>query len=83
MLEAIALDRRSDCHDCWARFVCSGGCHHVNFLFGGDPSVTYKTHCDWLRAWYHTGLEAYAEILKRNPTFIQRFVDPGWVCPSS
>ena len=83
MLEAISLDRRTGCDGCWARFLCSGGCHHVNFLFGGDPSVTYKTHCDWLRAWYQTGLEAYAEILRRNPTFIRKFLDPGWVCPSS
>ncbi len=83
LLQAVSLEQRTDCDGCWARYICSGGCHHVNWLFGGDPSVTYKTHCDWLRAWYHTGLEAYAEILRTNPSFIQRFVDPGWVCPSS
>ena len=83
LLEQISLDRRTGCDGCWARFLCSGGCHHVNFLFGGAPSVTWKTHCDWLRAWYQTGLQAYAEILERNPSFIRRFVDPGWVCPNS
>ncbi len=80
MLDEIALQERSDCSRCWARFICSGGCHHVNFLFNGDPQRTYLTHCDWLRAWYRTGLEAYAEILQRNPAFISRFIDPGWVC---
>lgn len=80
MLAALNLKERSDCSKCWARYVCSGGCHHVNFLFTGDPAQTYLTHCDWLRAWYKTGLEAYAEILERNPDFIRQFIDPGWVC---
>ena len=83
MLEAIALKERSDCSRCWARYICSGGCHHVNFLFRGDPAKTYLTHCDWLRAWYQIGLETYADLLQRNPAFIQRFIDPGWVCPQS
>ena len=80
MLAEISLAERSDCTKCWARYICSGGCHHVNFLFNGDPSKTYLTHCDWLRAWYRTGIETYASILERNPAFISRFVDPGYTC---
>ncbi len=80
VLDAINLKERSDCTKCWARYICSGGCHHINFLFNGDPKKTYLTHCDWLRAWYRTGLEAYAEILRRNPAFISQYVDPGWIC---
>jgi len=80
VLGDLNLQERSDCSKCWARYVCSGGCHHVNFLFNGDPSKTYMTHCDWLRAWYAMGLSAYAEILQRNPKFISTFIDPGWVC---
>lgn len=79
-LDAITLAERSDCTSCWARYICSGGCHHVNFLFNGEPSQTYLTHCDWLRAWYRTGIETYAALLQRNPSFIQRFVDPGYTC---
>jgi uncharacterized protein len=79
-LEVISLEQRTDCANCWARYICSGGCHHVNFLFRGHPSRTYTTHCDWLRAWYRTGLEAYADVLHHNPAFITRFVDPGYTC---
>ena len=79
-LDAITLKERSDCGTCWARYICSGGCHHVNFLFNGEASKTYLTHCDWLRAWYRTGIETYADLLKVNPTFINQFVDPGYTC---
>lgn len=80
MMDRLNLKERSDCSRCWARYICSGGCHHVNFLFEGDPQRTYLTHCDWLRAWYRTGIETYAELLERNPATIQQFIDPGWVC---
>lgn len=80
MLRVIHLDERTDCSSCWARYICSGGCHHVNFLFGGHPSKTFTHHCDWLRAWYKCGVEAYAEILERNPSFIQQHLDPGYLC---
>ncbi|MBN94194.1 MAG: hypothetical protein CL928_08985 [Deltaproteobacteria bacterium] len=80
ILEDIQLSERSDCSSCWARYICSGGCHHVNFLFEGDPSRTYLTHCDYLRAWYRMGLEAYAEIMSRNPEFVGEFIDPGFLC---
>jgi uncharacterized protein len=80
VLDAIRLDERTDCAACWARYICSGGCHHVNFLMNGDPSRTYRTHCDWLRAWYRTGIEAYAEILERNPGFIEQLEGGGPSC---
>ncbi|HCP45158.1 MAG TPA: quinohemoprotein amine dehydrogenase maturase, partial [Deltaproteobacteria bacterium] len=80
ILEDIQLSERSDCSSCWARYICSGGCHHVNFLFEGAPSRTYLTHCDYLRAWYRMGLEAYAEIMSRNPEFVGEFIDPGFLC---
>lgn len=80
MLHVIHLDQRTDCSSCWARYICSGGCHHVNFLFRGHPSRTFTHHCDWLRAWYKTGVESYAQILERNPSFIQQHLDPGYLC---
>lgn len=80
VLEDIQLAERSDCSSCWARYICSGGCHHVNFLFEGDPSRTYLTHCDYLRDWYQMGVETYAEIMARNPEFVGEFIDPGFLC---
>ena len=69
VLSDIRLDQRSDCGSCWARYICSGGCHHVNFLFEGSPQQTYLTHCDYLRAWYMLGLQTYATLVTTKPDF--------------
>jgi len=69
VLSDIRLDQRSDCGSCWARYICSGGCHHVNFLFEGSPQQTYRTHCDYLRAWYLLGLQTYATLVSEKPDF--------------
>jgi len=69
VLSDIRLDQRSDCGSCWARYICSGGCHHVNFLFEGSPQQTYLTHCDYLRAWYMLGLQTYASLVTSKADF--------------
>ena len=52
----------------------------MNFLFTGEPSKTYTTHCDWLRAWYRMGLKTYAAILRDNPSFIEQLLGAGPSC---
>ena len=69
VLGDIHLGQRSDCSSCWARYICSGGCHHVNFLFEGSPKRTYLTHCDYLRDWYLLGLQTYARLVSKQPDF--------------
>jgi len=80
MLDRIHLSNRTDCATCWARYVCSGGCHYANHLHGGDVRRTYLAHCDWLRAWYRKGLEVYADVVLGNPSFVQRYIDPDYLC---
>ena len=71
-LQGLSLDNRAQCGSCWARYICGGGCHHANKVHTGDPRVTKKIHCDWLRAWYRVGLEVYADLALARP---QHFTD--------
>lgn len=80
LLDRVHLANRTDCGSCWARYVCSGGCHYANHLHGGDVRQTHLAHCDYLRAWYRKGLEVYADIALDNPAFIARFIDPDYLC---
>ncbi|MBJ96281.1 MAG: radical SAM protein [Rickettsiales bacterium] len=80
VLNDIHLSQRSDCSSCWARYICSGGCHHVNFLFEGSPSATYKTHCDYLRAWYKLGLISYARMVSARPDIFDSPLQPNDSC---
>jgi uncharacterized protein len=64
---------KTDCHTCWARPICSGGCYHEAHVRYGT-SVRPNLHfCTWVRGWTHTCLEIYGALAERNPSFLRRF----------
>jgi uncharacterized protein len=67
------LGARYDCHTCWARPVCAGGCYHEAFVHYGDTTAANLHYCDWIRNWNDLCLKIYGEISLRNPQFLNRF----------
>jgi len=74
-LETHHLGARSDCHTCWSRPTCAGGCYHEAFIHYGDTSAANLHYCDWIRGWNDLCLRIYGEISVRNPAFLDRFND--------
>jgi uncharacterized protein len=72
-LETHHLGARYDCHTCWARPVCAGGCYHEAFIHYGNTSAANLHYCDWIRGWNDLCLRIYGEISVRNPVFLDRF----------
>lgn len=69
------IGARYDCHTCWARPVCAGGCYHEAFVHYGETSAANLHYCDWIRGWNDLCLQIYGEISVRNPSFLNRFND--------
>jgi uncharacterized protein len=67
------IGARYDCHTCWARPVCAGGCYHEAFVHYGDTSAATLHYCDWIRGWNDLCLRIYGEISLQNPSFLDRF----------
>jgi uncharacterized protein len=67
------IGARYDCHTCWARPVCGGGCYHEAFIHHGHTSAANLHYCDWIRGWNDVCLRVYGEIATRNPEFLNRF----------
>lgn len=66
---------REPCNDCWARYICGGGCHHIAWLHsnkGVAPWNISDGFCDFLRAWYRLGLHTYARMLEEAPEILGR-----------
>jgi uncharacterized protein len=49
------VHRQAPCRDCWARYLCGGGCHHETIRRG-------RPACDYIRGWLHYCLEAYLRL---------------------
>lgn len=69
------IDSKYDCHSCWARPLCAGGCHHEAFVRYGDTGHPNLHYCDWIRDWTETCLKIYGAIAARNPAFLQQFAE--------
>jgi uncharacterized protein len=54
------VHRQEPCRNCWARYLCGGGCHH-EVIRRGRPA------CDYIRGWLHYCLKAYLRLsVSRN-----------------
>ncbi|MFP2928179.1 radical SAM protein [Pyxidicoccus sp. 3LG] len=56
------VHRQEPCRSCWARYLCSGGCHH-EVIQRGRPA------CDYIRGWLHYCLEAYSRLSRARPDY--------------
>jgi uncharacterized protein len=64
------VDWQTPCSECWARYLCGGGCHHEVIARG-------RVACDYIRGWLHYCLEAYVRLLRARPEwFGAPFVAP-------
>lgn len=74
-LDRNHLANKTDCHTCWARPLCSGGCYHEAHTRYGSTERANLHYCDWIRTWTHTCLEVYGELAERAPHWLER-LDP-------
>ena len=69
------INTKYDCHTCWARPVCAGGCHHEAFVRYGDTGHANLHYCDWIRDWTDTCLRIFGAISAKNPEFLVQFAE--------
>ena len=59
-LEARHVHAKADCRLCWARYLCSGGCHQ-------EAHTRSSASCDFIRDWLNFCLASYCELSSRRP----------------
>ena len=69
------IGSKYDCHTCWARPVCAGGCHHEAFVRYGDTGHPNLHYCDWIRGWTDKCLQIYGAIAAQNREFLEYFAE--------
>jgi len=72
-LDSVTCGKQEMCRDCWARTLCSGGCHYENHLRENQLGLAPGGSCDFIRRWFQLGIELYAELKHSCPEeFLQR-----------
>jgi uncharacterized protein len=56
------VHRQEPCRECWARYLCGGGCHH-EVVHRGRPA------CGYIRGWLHYCIQAYVRLRASVPDY--------------
>ncbi len=72
-LQQHHIANKTDCHTCWARPLCSGGCYHEAHTRYGTTAKPNLHYCEWIRSWTDTCLRIYGELSERNPGYLAQF----------
>ena len=59
-LAARHVHQQQPCNQCWARYLCGGGCHHEVLEKG-------RNACDYIRGWLHYTLQAHERLSRMAP----------------
>jgi uncharacterized protein len=68
-LEARHVHSQTECRTCWARYLCSGGCHQ-------EAAARTAGSCDFVRGWLDFCLKTYCEIGPAYPAGAGAAHDP-------
>jgi len=68
------LDRMTLCRDCWAKYICSGGCLRDSVGFSGRVDKPDRSKCTFNRELIKLALYRFAAIMERDESAIQYFV---------
>jgi uncharacterized protein len=63
-LERRHVHAQPECRACWARYLCSGGCHQ-------EAATRTVAACDYIRGWLEFCLSAYCELVELQPGFFR------------
>jgi uncharacterized protein len=69
-LEARHVHAKADCRVCWARYLCSGGCHQ-------EAQARSVASCDFIRGWLDFCLASYCELSSARPEHFVYPSEPG------
>ena len=64
-LEARHVERVEPCRSCWARYLCSGGCHQ-------EVGTRTDAACNAIRGWLEFCLDAYCVVSSERPEWFAR-----------
>jgi uncharacterized protein len=70
--EAADVDNRPVCSECWARYLCGGGCYADSVVYGPDKRKPQQDHCPFWRTEIETAILFYDRLRQEDPAYCFR-----------
>ncbi len=72
--ELCIIEQRAGCKDCWARYLCGGGCISHMLLTNGQNGPPVEFECALIRHLAELSIWLYLEIIEKKPGFFVNFI---------
>ena len=66
------VDQSEPCRNCWARYLCGGGCLYNNLLVNGDIGRPDPFHCSRIKDQFRLVIQLFAKIKRQLPELVTR-----------
>lgn len=66
---------KEGCKDCWARYLCSGGCAHTSAIHCGDVFHAPDCYCDIYKGLYEIILHTYWRLKEWDDDIFRKMLD--------
>lgn len=63
----LDVDNRRVCRDCWARYICGGGCLAAAIKVQGTPDRPIETECELIRHVIQLAIWVHLTLRERHP----------------
>lgn len=70
--QRMHADVKKICRECWAKYICGGGCHAFNIRYNNNIKIPYKPYCEFMK--YRSMLSAWilSEIKVRGEEAVEK-----------
>jgi uncharacterized protein len=70
--QRIHADKKRVCRECWAKYICGGGCHAFNIRFNNDINTPYKPYCEFMKYRFILSAWILSEIKARGKAAVEK-----------
>jgi uncharacterized protein len=71
------VDNRPECGDCWARYLCGGGCAYLGYMEKNDIKHRTPAECDFIQHMIKLSLQMYVTVKEKFPKFWGGYLSGG------
>jgi len=65
------VDKQNSCKNCWARYLCGGGCYHENFVTNANINEPDTNSCKEIKKSYEMAIYAYDNMKESDFKYLK------------
>lgn len=75
---SMHVDNKNVCKECWARYLCGGGCFNTALFSTGDIRKPDKTMCNLIKHLIKLNMKLVVFVRKNNPDLVEKLLSHAY-----